>query len=170
MEKKLLKEKITSSILDMYNYLKKQDYYEDINSYALYSDDSYMSLTLVFNTNFYLNRRKSEKYYLTYKYNPAEWFSETLKNDPVVYKNIYFDEITHILKEWALLGLTNEKILIDCCIGALKDFKKHADLEKDTLLLFMISDCFDEDEIVKWNNQLNTNDITEEIKIWIENG
>lgn len=34
----------------------------------------------------------------------------------------------------------------------------------------MISDCFDEDEIVKWNNQLNTNDIIEEIKMWVENG
>lgn len=168
MKKNLLKEKIISSILEMHNYLKMQDYYEDINSYALYTDDSLMSISLIFNTNSYLNRKKNDKYYLTYKYNPAEWFSETLKNDTIIYKNVYFYEISRLLKEWALSNHDNEEVLIDCCISALKELKNSTDLGKDKLLLFMVSDCFYGEDIVKWNSQYNTNEVIEEIKIWIK--
>ena len=47
METALLKEKIKDSIIKMHNYLRAQDYYEDISSYALYTDDSYMSITMI---------------------------------------------------------------------------------------------------------------------------
>ena len=40
METGLSKKKIKESIIKMHNYLKTQDYYEDINSYALYTDFS----------------------------------------------------------------------------------------------------------------------------------
>lgn len=72
METGLSKKKIKESIIKMHNYLKTQDYYEDINSYALYTDDGYMSITMIFNTNSYLDKKKDDKYYLTYKYSPAE--------------------------------------------------------------------------------------------------
>lgn len=170
MEKKLLEEKIINSILEMHNYLKMQVYYEDINSYALYTDDGFMSMSFIFNTNSYLNRKKKDKYYLTYKYNPAEWFSETLKNDPIIYKNVYFNQISHLLRERALSNHDNEKMLIECCISALKELKNNAYLGKDKLLLFMVSECFNEEDIFKWNSQLNATEIIEEIKLWTKNG
>ena len=80
-----LKEDIYNSTLGMYGYLKKQDYYKDINSYALYTDDSFMSISFAFNTNSYLEKKKNDEYYLTYKFSPAEWFSETLRNDVIIY-------------------------------------------------------------------------------------
>ena len=123
METGLSKKKIKESIIKMHNYLKTQDYYEDINSYALYTDDGYMSITMIFNTNSYLDKKKDDKYYLTYKYSPAEWYSEILKSDSLIYGNTFFDEISCFLKERALSGGDNEKNVIDDCIEALKDIR-----------------------------------------------
>ncbi|MDC2304073.1 MULTISPECIES: DUF4303 domain-containing protein [Bacteroides] len=167
METGLSKKKIKESIIKMHNYLKTQDYYEDINSYALYTDDGYMSITMIFNTNSYLDKKKDDKYYLTYKYSPAEWYSEILKSDSLIYGNTFFDEISCFLKERALSGGDNEKNVIDDCIEALKDIRNRGEITHDKILLFMVSDCYDEEAIIKWNSKLNTLDIANEIKKWL---
>lgn len=51
MDKDRLKKCIMESIIKMHSHLKEQGYYEDINSYALYTDDGYMSLSMLFNTS-----------------------------------------------------------------------------------------------------------------------
>ena len=167
METGLSKKKIKESIIKMHNYLKTQDYYEDINSYALYTDDGYMSITMIFNTNSYLDKKKDDKYYLTYKYSPAEWDSEILKSDSLIYGNTFFDEISCFLKERALSGGDNEKNVIDDCIEALKDIRNSGEITHDKILLFMVGDCYDEEAIIKWNSKLNTLDIANEIKKWL---
>lgn len=58
METGLSKKKIKESIIKMHNYLKTQDYYEDINSYALYTDDGYMSITMILIQILILIRRR----------------------------------------------------------------------------------------------------------------
>jgi len=163
-----LKEDIYNSTLGMYGYLKKQDYYKDINSYALYTDDSFMSISFAFNTNSYLEKKKNDEYYLTYKFSPAEWFSETLRNDVIIYKNIYFEKVSHLLKKMALSNYNYEEMFIDYCISALKEFKCNNEIEKNKLLLFMVSDYFDEENIINWNSQLNTSQVVSEMKIWLK--
>lgn len=167
METGLSKEKMKESIIKMHNYLKAQDYYENINSYALYTDDGYMSITMIFNTNSYLDKKKDDRYYLTYKYSPAEWFSETLRSDSLICGNTFFNEISCFLKESALSGGDNEKIVIDGCVEALEDFRNSGEITHDKILLFMVSDCYEEEAIIKWNSKLNTSDILNEIKEWL---
>lgn len=58
MEKDRLKKNIMESIFKMHSHLKEQGYYEDINSYALYTDDGYMSLSMLFNTSSYLDEKR----------------------------------------------------------------------------------------------------------------
>lgn len=167
METGLTKEKIKESIIKMLNYLKTQDYYEDINSYALYTDDGCMSITMIFNTNSYLDKKKDDKYYLTYKYSPAEWYSEILRSDSLIYGNTFFDEISCFLKERALSGRDNESNVIDDCIEVLEDVRNSGEITHDKILLFMVSDCYDEEAIINWNSKLNTLDIINEIKKWL---
>ncbi len=167
METALLKEKIKDSIIKMHNYLRAQDYYEDISSYALYTDDSYMSITMIFNTNSYLDKKRDDKYYLTYKFSPAEWYSENIKNDYSIYRNIFFNEISFILKRCALSGKDYEEILVNSCIEVLKDFRNSGVIPNNKLLLFMVSDYYDADTIIKWNSKFNNPNIISEIKEWL---
>ena len=48
-----MREEIISSIQNLVNYLKNKDYWNDINSFCLYTDEDLMSLSLLFNTNSY---------------------------------------------------------------------------------------------------------------------
>ena len=68
----------------------------------------------------------------------------------------------------ALSNYNYEEMFIDYCISALKEFKCNNEIEKNKLLLFMVSDYFDEENIINWNSQLNTSQVVSEMKIWLK--
>ena len=69
-----LKDAIVKAISDTVEYISKESYWDDLISFSLYSDEDYMSLALLFNTNAHYQDVYDDEYPLTYKFSPAEWF------------------------------------------------------------------------------------------------
>ena len=167
MDKDRLKKCIMESIIKMHSYLKEQGYYEDINSYALYTDDGYMSLSMLFNTSSYLDEKWDDIDFLTYKFSSAEWYSEIIKNDVLISNNSFFNDISCLLRDSALSGEDNEALLINTCLEVLKDFRNSGEITNDKILLFMVSDNYDADSIIRWNSEFNNPEIISEINKWV---
>ena len=64
-------------------------------------------------------------------------------------------------------GKDYEEILVNSCIEVLKDFRNSGVIPNDKLLLFMVSDYYDADTIIKWNSKFNNPNIISEIKEWL---
>src|SRR3712207_6125314 len=95
-----MKNKIILAIKSEVAYLKKQQYWEDIFSFCLYTDEDATSLSLLFNTKNFYSIAMDKEYPLTYKFMPSEWFSETLtlSDDEKIYSNFFFKDIETLLR------------------------------------------------------------------------
>ena len=156
-----LKDAIVKAISDTVEYISKESYWDDLISFSLYSDEDYMSLALLFNTNAHYQDVKDDEYPLTYKFSPAEWFSETLYDDHFINNNEAFTSISEFLfkessncKDFSLYKSFIEescKLAILYCIEN-NVFRK----PENTIYLFMISDGYDEKEIIRINSRFNS--------------
>ncbi len=169
MEYNKLKQDILNALEANLQYLENKDYWNEINSICLYTDESFMSLSLVFNTLSFLKRKEGDEYYLTYKYTPAEWFSETIKEDVVLMNNNFFEPISKELKRMALNEIDVEdysNILIKACHDALLEYKQG---NGSFFYLFMLSDFYENEQILEWNESLIPGELKDEFKRYVEN-
>lgn len=170
-----IKDELISSIKNVIKHIETKEYWGDINSFCLYTDESVMSVALLFNTFSFYNDMKDIEYPLTYKYKPSEWFSETIKEseDPFLCNNVAFSTINSYLRgSFSVSDFNNNKeMVIKACIEALHDCIENLFFKKDKHLvyMFMVSDCYDQKDIWNWNRALNVVEIQDEMKIWIEN-
>ncbi|ERT11653.1 DUF4303 domain-containing protein [Photorhabdus temperata] len=170
-----LEENIISGIVDMISYIKDKEYWEDISSFCLFTDESFMSISLLFNTNNHFHSVKDNEYPLTYKYSPSEWFSESISknDDKYIYNNTALSMVSA-----ELLASSNDYDFIkhrDSVIRVFINAMNHC-ISKNifqkgssAIYLFMISDCYDGEDILAWNTSLNTDSIKKEIICWVEN-
>lgn len=67
----------------------------------------------------------------------------------------------------ALSGEDNEALFINTCLEVLKDFRNSGEITNDKILLFMVSDNYDADSIIRWNSEFNNPEIISEINKWV---
>lgn len=175
MDFKKLEEEVVRSITNTVKHIKKQHYWYDVNAFCLYTDESLMSLSLLFNTHTHLGSVTKKPYPLTYKYSPAEWFSETLSNidDEYLYNNTAFSSVSLQMMNFSMSDEfeenENRENVIQACLRAIKqclDITKFQ-TSKPSLFLFMISDNYDKNEILNWNISLNNVAIQKELIEWM---
>lgn len=165
---------IINSITDTITHIKKQIYWDDINSFCLYTDENFMSLSLLFNTNSYFERTKDSTHPLTNKYSPAEWFSETISknDDDYLYNNIAFSSVSSMMMEFSISDYfeENKNDISETCINAMINCIKNDIFQKpeSTIYLFMLSDSYHKEELLNWNKNLNTQIIQKEFLKWID--
>lgn len=96
MDYQRLEKEIKTGICSFVEHIKPKPYWEDVSSFCLFTAESFMSLSLIFNTTGYFNKVKDINYPLTYKYSPSEWFSESLtkQDDDFIFNN----RIAHFVK------------------------------------------------------------------------
>ncbi|MDE9545362.1 DUF4303 domain-containing protein [Xenorhabdus bovienii] len=170
-----LEKDIIDSVTNAIQHIKDQDYWDDINSFCLFTDESLMSLSLLFNTNKHFQSVKDDEYPLTYKYSPSEWFSETISvdADEYSYKNTAFSSLSSQMMAFSMSDEfeENRDDVIKACLNAIRHcineniFQK----PKSIIYLFMMSDGYDETEILNWNKPLNESFIKKELTEWVKN-
>ncbi|WP_058910610.1 DUF4303 domain-containing protein [Entomohabitans teleogrylli] len=169
-----LKNDIIHSIASLVEHIKEEEYWDEVISFCLFTDESLMSMSLLFNTTSHLNKVKDNNYPLTYKYSPSEWFSETICSDVdlFIYNNNAFSDVSaDLLANSAKTDFDfHRKKVIACCLEAMKScIEKNIFNKSDGLIyLFMMSDCYEGDEILSWNNDLNIGIVQKELKQWVE--
>ncbi|MBD2806961.1 DUF4303 domain-containing protein [Xenorhabdus sp. ZM] len=169
-----LEKDIIEGICNIINHISEKNYWYDINSFCLYTDEWLMSLSLLFNTNKHYQSVKGGKYPLTYKYSPAEWFSETISinEDQYLYEGTAFSHLSAQLLHFSMSDEFEENRgnIVQSCLNAIRYcidegiFKKG----KSTVYLFMMSDGYDENEMLCWNKSLNEYPIINELTEWVE--
>ncbi|MCC8381972.1 DUF4303 domain-containing protein [Xenorhabdus sp. PB30.3] len=177
MDFRKLEKDIIDSISNSVRHIKGQDYWEDINSFCLYTDESFMSLSLLFNTNMHFESVKDDEYPLTYKYSPAEWFSETISegDDEYLYKNTAFASVSSQMMAFSMSDEFEEDDgrddVIKACLNAIRYCIDENIFQKPklTIYLFILSDGYDEKEILNWNKPLNESIIKKELTEWVKN-
>ncbi|MDE9463409.1 DUF4303 domain-containing protein [Xenorhabdus bovienii] len=174
-----LEKDIIDSVTNAIQHIKDQDYWDDINSFCLYTDESLMSLSLLFNTNTHFQSVKNDEYPLTYKYSPAEWFSETISEDDVayLYKNIAFSSVSSQMMAFSMSDEFEEDEdrddVIKACLSAIRHcideniFQKPKSIIYLFIYLFMMSDGYDEREVLTWNKSLNEPSLKKELTEWV---
>lgn len=175
MDFKKLETDIVFSITNTINHIKKQSYWDNINSFCLYTDESFISISLLFNTNTYFEEKKDDTYPLTNKYSPAEWFSETISkdDDEYLYNNVAFSSVSSMMMKFSLSDEHEEdndkNNIAKVCINAMKFCIKNNLFQKpeSTIYLFMLSDGNGEEELLNWNKDLNIQAIQKELLKWI---
>lgn len=168
-----LKDEITHGIAAMIAHIKNEEYWDDVTSFCLFTDESLMSISLLFNTTSHFNKVKDDEYPLTYKYSPSEWFSETIRNemDPFIYNNKAFSDVSAELLSNSNredFELHKEKVIASC-LESMKFCIENKVFEKadELIYLFMISDCYEGKDILAWNNGLNNSKVKKELKKWV---
>ncbi len=132
-----------------------------------------MTLSFIFNTDEHLKLMDNDPYYLTYKFSPAEWYSETVKDDPIIKNNKFFAEIskslyTYVMKKKTDIDTHRDKFE-ETCISSLKYcISTNAFEKQDAFYLFMMSDVYDKEPILKWNKEINSPEIVAELTKWLE--
>ena len=71
------------------------------------------------------------------------------------------------MRDSALSGEDNEALLLNTCLEVLKDFRNNGEITNDKILLFMVSDNYDADSIIRWNSEFNNPEIISEINKWV---
>ncbi len=175
MDLEKLEKDIINSITDTITHIKKQIYWEDISSFCLYTDESFMSLSLLFNTKLYFEKTRDNNHPLTNKYSPAEWFSETIteNDDEYLYKNIAFSSVSSMMMEFSISDYFEDNKdrnnISETCINAMINCIKNDIFQKpeSTIYLFMLSDNYHKENLLNWNKNLNTQSIRKEFFKWI---
>lgn len=174
MNMKQLRDAIIEAIDKTIAHISRKTYWEDVISFSLYSDESYMSLALLFNTKSHFDDVKDEAYPLTYKFSPAEWFSETIFDDDFVNNNEAFASISSQLSQESINSgdfTLHKNTVEESCKLALLHCIENGVFKKadDTIYLFMISDEYDEDEILRVNTLFNSDANNKLLKEWVDN-
>ena len=168
-----MREEIISSIQNLVNYLKNKDYWNDINSFCLYTDEYLMSLSLLFNTNSYYTHTLDPEYPLTFKFMPSEWYSETIKleEDEILYNNTFFKEIEEELRKIQFGERSKIPNLYKQLIEAMKYCISTGVFPKkeSNIYLVMKSDNYNGKDILKDNRELNSDKINSELKDFVKN-
>jgi hypothetical protein len=145
-------------------FLQTENFWKDIISFCLYTDEDCMSISYLFNTLPHLNKHTDDEFYLTYKYNPAEWFSDNNYNNNIL--NDLLSDIRNNLKNTVLNEKNNnkhKKYFINCCLSVLKNVSI-----PNVFSLFMMSDYFDKKDILKWNKPIIPRENIIEFKKWVD--
>jgi hypothetical protein len=142
---------------------------EEICGFALYSDDSAMSISAALNTYKHLDEsRKEEPGYDSYfRFSPNEWEYDFLESKEM-------DDLSDFLKQG--LFQTPKKQFIEhrykiynIIVDILKDLKEEnlfCELKDDFVLIFAITDFFDLELEVAAIKKLNSDDIAQEFEVW----
>ena len=175
------KEQLTSSNVTKQFFLEVFEKYgkEKIYAFALYSDESAMTVCPSINTLKFLDKQDKDDY-LYYKYEPMEWNSEIEETDEL------FDEISTFCSEAIFFMSENEdnhdkefakfqNQLYETCIEVLEKLKSENFFKQivgeDIFLLFSVSDYeFSKKDLKKMAARLNDNEYRNEyfdyLKTW----
>lgn len=153
-----LEKRLEQEISNIYLSLIK---YEDISSFALYTDAGGMTLCVAANTNEYLEKLQEEPDEVCY----YTWVPDEWKHNYIDSKVL--DELSNLLSLYVLNNNKNFNLylkrFIEICIKSLESLKikHHSNLEK-TMLLFTISDYDGSLEKLEWVKRLNNTNIVKE--------
>ena len=143
--------------------------------FALYTDESAMSLMVSVNTIEHFNSvvEANPEYRTSYLWSPPEWKIEGYRND-------FFDEINNELSDYFDERVSNEEtaagfrqfsqMFFENCVEALESVKDKIPetINKNFVLVFEISDYEDTETAVNWIKRLNNSEKAEEFEKMIK--
>ena len=152
------------------SFQKAVEEFSDICAFALYTDESFLSLSVSVNTTSHLEERQADdpEFAEEYKWTPAEWKIENFNDEA-------FTAINNQLKDERLLSEKDEKSLSEhrqdilrICLPILQNLRKDlaSELEKDFVLLFAVSDFDDQDFEINIVKSLNPPQLSNEFINW----
>ncbi len=157
---KSLSEKIRKATFAAFKKALDEVGKEELCGFALYTDESAMSLGVTINTAEHFNAvtKKRPKFKVSNQWSPPEWKEEG-------YEEELFEEISDELSEYnEEIGNDDDQFteftqsFFEECVEILEDLKKTIpeDINADFVLVFDISDYEDTDELVTWVKRLNS--------------
>ena len=144
---------------------------EDLCGFALYSDESAMSISVTINSAPHLaaNRERKPRYADYYRWSPGEWKYETV--NIAAFKDLN-DLLQAALKEvdqgsWR----KHRNRIYDSAVRALEELKKEGlfkDVSDDFVLMFAVSELSEQELEIEWVERLNRKSLAEEFAAWLE--
>jgi Domain of unknown function (DUF4303) len=158
MTKKVLTTKIRKATFAAFKKALREIGAEQLCGFALYTDESAMSLSVSINTETYLNKaaKRDPDNRTSYQWSPPEWKEEG-------YQENLFDKLNDELYEYHE-QLSDEggkgkftRDFFAACVSVLQELKKSVPkgISKDFVLLFDISDYDDTPSLITWAKKLN---------------
>lgn len=141
---------------------------EQLCGFALYTDESAMSLGASINTETHFNAvtKRRPKNRVSNQWSPPEWEKEGFAEE-------IFDEINDELYDYSdEIGDDDKKFteftesFFETCVEVLEDLKKNIPegINENFVLVFDISDYEDTDKLVEWAKRLNSSEKVEEFE------
>ena len=166
-QKNHLIEKITLATINAFSELRKKHPLKEFIAFALYSDESAMTVLPSANTKSHLQKMQAEDSDdpLYYKFSTAEWEFEYIGAE-------YFDDICEYLRNEhesidgdAEFELFQNEVF-EICVEVLSKLK-HERFFTSELLVFSVSDYRDTPREVNWIKKLNSKNDALEFKKWL---
>jgi hypothetical protein len=159
--------KIANGIFN--NYVSKHGI-KDICGFALYSDESAMSVSVAVNT--YTHYRDIVKddpeNKLYYKFNPEEW-NEIIEDDELNKFNEQLQKIALSLKKKQFAAYRDAvcKLSLEI-LDEMKVSEVFSELKSNFVLLFSVSDCDMPKTATEYNKRYNSAEIANEYEQWLK--
>ncbi|MEG3626881.1 DUF4303 domain-containing protein [Streptomyces poriticola] len=134
---------------------------DDYRGYALYSDDSAMTVCCAANTRAHLARvqgadPEDAEYY---RWSPGEWALEGVAGD-------LFKPLCARLRHSALAGVDQRAEVYEACVAALESLVAEGAFGDGAAVVFAVSDTDDVGRDIGWLNRLNPPDLAAEHARW----
>ena len=166
----LFKEKLKEVSKQIYLKYEKQNG-DDICGFALYSDDSAMSISISMNTYTYLNEQIKEdpSYECDFRFSPEEWKYDAIESEDI-------DRLSKLL-ESAHLRISRSKLathkdrIFNIATTVLEELKQEnlfKALKDDFVLLFSMSEFSDTALLLSSFKQLNSGEMAVRYEQWLE--
>jgi uncharacterized protein YihD (DUF1040 family) len=161
MTKKVLTTKIRKATFAAFKKALKEIGTEQLCGFALYTDESAMSLSVSINAETYLNKaaKRDPDNRTSYQWSPAEWKEEGYQEQLFAKLNDelydYHEKLSDEDSEEKFTKFTRD--FFETCVSVLKELKKSVPkgINKDFVVLFDISDYDDTDTLIAWVKKLN---------------
>ena len=144
---------------------------KNICGFALYSDNSAMTISVSLNTNIHLkeNQNKEKGYDIYFKWTPGEWKYEMINSKEYEFLNKMLQDSHNEIEDSYFLKHRNE--VYNCGVEILEELKKEGVFRRaneDFVVMFAISDFSEPELEIEFVKRLNSNPKTKEFKEWIE--
>ncbi len=145
--------------------------FDEMCGFALYSDESAMSISVSINTYDFL-KEKNLKYPgndSSFKFSPGEWKFEMFYIAAMEELNSFLQEMHFKVDEKEFD--TYRRSIYDIAVKVLEQMKKEKmfPINEQFVLLFSVSDYSDSDLEISYVKRLNSMKITDEFEYWIKN-
>lgn len=160
MDKKVLRAKIAKATVAAFKKALKEFGADELCGFALYTDESAMSLSVSVNTAAHLNKvsKRQPEHRASYQWSPPEWKVEGYEEKLFAKLN---DELYAFHEQ---LSGDSEKFVkftgafFAICVSVLKELKSvmPENINQDFVLVFDISDYDDTAALIAWAKKLNS--------------